>query len=251
MIEEHKDITEDAACPPSTAPPSAAKLRSFVRRSGRISHAQFRSYQTLASCFVLSPTDGFRDLRADFAREGPVIVEIGFGMGEAAAALAQANPGVNYLGIEVFRAGIGKLLWEIDKRRLDNIRIIEGDAAEILEKNLAEESAAGFHLFFPDPWPKKKHHKRRLVQRPFTNILSSRLVPGAYVYMATDWEDYAHSAMEELTATPGLNNPWAHNYRESPFAPRQAWRPFTRFEQKGTDKARRIYELYFVKNAGV
>ena len=239
-------VNEDAA-----SPPSAARLRSFVRRSGRISRAQLLSYQTFASRFVLSPADGFRDLRADFSREGPVIVEIGFGMGEAAAALAQANPGVNYLGIEVFRAGIGKLLWEIDKRRLDNIRIIEGDAAEILKKNLAEESAAGFHLFFPDPWPKKRHHKRRLVQRPFTGILASRLVPGGYVYMATDWEDYARSAMEELTATPGLNNPWERNCKESPFAPRQAWRPFTRFEQKGTDKARRIYELYFVKDVAV
>jgi tRNA (guanine-N7-)-methyltransferase len=166
-------------------------------------------------------------------------------MGIATAELAAANPGNNYLGIEVFRNGIGRLLWEIEKRSLSNIRIVEHDAVEVVETMLAEKSVAGFHIFFPDPWPKKRHHKRRLIQRPFTGELTSRLQTGGYLYMVTDWGDYGEWALRELSATVGLYNP------HGGFAPKQEWRPETKFERKGLDKKHQVREMYFVKEGSM
>jgi tRNA (guanine-N7-)-methyltransferase len=183
-----------------------------------------------------------------FGNVHPVTVEIGFGMGIATAIIAERNPGKNYLGIEVFRPGVGRLLWEIGQRSLSNVRVIEHDAAEVLPC-LPPCSLAGIHLFFPDPWPKKRHHKRRLVSRPFTELLASRLEPAGYLYMVTDWEDYAFWALEELSRTPGLENPWAGGAGGG-FAPPQAWRPETKFEKKGIEEARRVWELYFTAATG-
>jgi tRNA (guanine-N7-)-methyltransferase len=208
-----------------------------------MSRAQSRSYADLASRFVIPYTGVPRDFRADFGNDNPITVEIGFGMGQATAEIAARNSENNYLGIEVFRAGVGKLLWEIERRSLANIRIVERDAAEVLARMIAPESVSAFHVFFPDPWPKKKHHKRRLIQRPFTEILAARLAPGGYVYMVTDWEDYAVSALAELSTTAGLENPYAG------FAPRREWRPATKFEQKGLLDNRVIRELYFVRKS--
>jgi tRNA (guanine-N7-)-methyltransferase len=162
-------------------------------------------------------------------------------MGIATAMIAEANPGVNYLGLEVHRPGIGKLLWEIDRRGLTNIRIIEHDAVEALTQMIAPESVSGFHIFFPDPWPKKRHHKRRLITRPFPSLLSSLLVPAGYLYMVTDWADYGDWAMTELSNTVGLVNAYTG------FAPPQPWRPQTKFEQKGLNKQHEVRELYFKK----
>jgi tRNA (guanine-N7-)-methyltransferase len=176
-----------------------------------------------------------------FGNNNPLVVEIGFGMGIATATIAEANPAVNYLGIEVHKPGIGKLLWEIEQRRLANIRIIEHDAVETLALMIAPDSVAGFHVFFPDPWQKKRHHKRRLITRPFTNLLASRLVPGGYFYMVTDWVDYGDWALTELSDTLGLTNAYTD------FASPQAWRPETKFEKKGLNKQHQIRELYFTK----
>jgi tRNA (guanine-N7-)-methyltransferase len=170
-----------------------------------------------------------------------VIVEIGFGMGMATALIAGQNRDLNYLGIEVHRPGIGKLLWEIEKRELKNIRIIEGDAADVLEERVKERSVKAFHVFFPDPWPKKRHQKRRLMTRPFTDLLASRLVPRGYIYMVTDWADYGGWALRELSATPGLANSY------EAFAPHQDWRPETKFESKGLMENHEIRELFFLK----
>ena len=219
-------------------------IKSYVLRSGRMSVAQKRSYENLAAsfCVDLKQEKKITSYESIFANSNPVIIEIGFGSGNAIAELAQKNPGINYLGIEVFRAGIGKLLWEIEKRGLNNIRIIEGDAVEILCDYLPVNKANGLHIFFPDPWPKKRHHKRRLVTRPFTEALKNCLLPGAYIYMVTDWVDYADWALHELSKTPGLKNQF------NDFAAGIDWRPRTRFEIKGFNKNHQIRELFFKRD---
>ena len=216
-------------------------IRSFVLRAGRMSVAQRRSYELLSPRFVLPYASTPADLPAVFGRPAPLTVEIGFGMGIATAAIAAVNPDRNYLGIEVHTPGVGKLLWEIDRRKLSNIRIVEHDAVEVLRDMLGDGGADAFHIFFPDPWPKKRHHKRRLVKRPFTDLLARKLAPGGYLYMATDWAEYGDWALGELSSTPGLSNLYGG------FAPRQGWRPETNFERKGLDKAHEVRELYFVK----
>jgi tRNA (guanine-N7-)-methyltransferase len=222
---------------------SAAGIKSFVIRGGRGTTAQRRSYGSLAGKFILPFEGGHADGTINFAKifnnDNPVIVEIGFGMGLATAIIAGENPHKNYIGIEVHRPGIGRLLWEIEQRSLFNLRIIEHDAVEVLQKTIPLRSLEGIHLFFPDPWPKKRHHKRRLVKRPFTDTLAERLKPGGYLYMVTDWEDYAAWALAELGATEGLSNSC------DGFAPPQPWRPHTSFEKKGLAKKHKVSELFF------
>jgi tRNA (guanine-N7-)-methyltransferase len=226
-------------------------VRSYVLRSGRISSAQKRSYEKLSALYRVPFSAEPLDFAALFENNNPVIIEIGFGMGIATARMAEACGGVNYLGIEVYRPGIGRLLWEIEKRELKNIRIIEYDAVEVLKHMIASESVSGFHVFFPDPWPKKRHNKRRLITRPFTSLLASRLAPDAYVYMVTDWEDYAFWALRELSLTPGLVNeyPGEENGggKAGGFAPPLDWRPRTKFEEKGLAKHHTVKELFFRK----
>jgi tRNA (guanine-N7-)-methyltransferase len=207
--------------------------------------AQRRSYENLSARYCVPFSNEALDYRRCFNNENPVVIEIGFGMGIATALIAGDHGGTNYLGIEVHRPGIGRLLWEMEKRCLSNIRIIEHDAVEVLEKMIPRASAAGFHLFFPDPWPKKRHHKRRLVTRPFTSLVADRLSEGGYLYMVTDWEEYADWALTELSATPGLVNPYAAI--GGGFAAPQDWRPKTKFEQKGLLKGHTVRELYFRK----
>ncbi|MDR0721893.1 MAG: tRNA (guanosine(46)-N7)-methyltransferase TrmB [Treponema sp.] len=215
------------------------RIKSYVRRAGRMSEAQRRAYETLLPRYGIPYTPAPLDYEALFGRAQPLIIEIGFGMGIATAQIAQDNPGINYLGIEVHRPGIGRLLWEIERRHLGNLRIIEADAVEVLEAMIPDRSVQGFHVFFPDPWPKKRHHKRRLMTRPFTNLLARKLCPGGYMYMVTDWADYGDWALRELSATSSLVNP----YRG--FAQPQLWRPETAFERKGLDKAHEVYEIIF------
>jgi tRNA (guanine-N7-)-methyltransferase len=220
-------------------------VKSYVLRTGRMSAAQKRSYDTLFPCFGIPYADPvLLDFPAVFGNANPVIAEIGFGMGAATAEIAAANADKNYLGIEVHRPGIGRLLWEIDRRGLQNIRIIEHDAVEVMEKSVPDGSLAALHVFFPDPWPKKRHHKRRLITRPFTDLLAQKLAAGGYLYMVTDWADYAEWALEELSATPGLSNACGG------FSPSLSWRPRTKFEQKGLAKNHEVRELYFEKDHG-
>jgi tRNA (guanine-N7-)-methyltransferase len=216
-------------------------LKSYVKRAGRMTDAQRRSYETLFPRYGLPFTDTPLNVPDLFGNNNPLIVEIGFGMGVSTALIAEANPAFNYLGIEVHTPGIGRLLWEIKNRALENIRIVEYDAVDVVEKMLGDNSIDGFHIFFPDPWQKKRHHKRRLIQKPFTELLWAKLKQGAYIYMVTDWVEYGDWALVELSALPGLKNAYAG------FAPRQLWRPQTKFEQKGLLKDREIRELYFLK----
>ena len=222
---------------------NSRRIRTFVLRSGRISTAQRRSYETLFPLFgVKEDEKSILDSSVIFGNDRPLTVEIGFGMGTATAEIANNNPLNNYLGIEVHKPGIGRLLWQIEKLALRNIRIIEGDAVEIIRRRIRDSTVSAFHLFFPDPWPKKKHHKRRLIKHPFTDLLAAKLLPGGYIYVVSDWEEYANWALLELSSTPGLVNKY------DAFAEAQSWRPKTEFEQKGIKKNHNVCELFFVKN---
>ena len=217
------------------------EIKTFVLRASRMTDAQKRDYETLSAkwCIPFEKKNlNFADI---FGNSNPVVVEIGFGMGAATAIIAEQNPNVNYLGIEVHTPGVGRLLGNIRDNNLQNLYIIEHDAMEVLEFMIPDNSVSGFNVFFPDPWPKKKHHKRRLMQRPRTNLLAKKLYAGGYIYMATDWEPYAEFALEELNLTETMKNKYEG------FAPRQEWRPETKFEHKGLVAERKISEIFFEK----
>ena len=214
-------------------------IKTFVMRSGRMTEAQKRNYAAFYTKWCIPYFPKLIDFNSIFNNDNPVIMEIGFGMGSATAKIAEQNPNINYLGVEVFKAGIGKLLGEIEEKKLSNLRIIEYDALEVLENMIADKSLSGFHIFFPDPWQKKRNHKRRLVRRPRTDLLVSKLRQNGYIYMVTDWEDYAEDAFLQLSNTPYLQSKYAH------FAEPQNMRPTTKFEQKGLKKGHAIYELLF------
>ncbi len=216
-------------------------VHTFVKRAGHMTDAQRRNYENLAEKWCIPYAENILNYEDVFKNRQSVTVEIGFGMGKATAIIAEQNPDKNYIGLEVHTPGVGKLLSEIDEKGLTNLYIIEYDAIEVLENMIPDSSVSAFHIFFPDPWPKKKHHKRRLVQRPRTDLLAKKLAPGGYLYMATDWEPYAEFALEQLVATPGLKNAYEG------FAPHQEWRPETKFEHKGLEAERNIKELYFVR----
>ncbi len=214
-------------------------VHTYALRAGRMTEAQKRDYEIHSARWCLPFQESIINFADVFENTNPVTIEIGFGMGRATAAIAQANPDKNYLGIEVHRAGVGRLLGEIEKRGLTNLRIVEHDAIEVLHTMVPDRSVAAFHVFFPDPWPKKRHHKRRLMQRPRTDLLAAKLEKDGYIYMATDWEPYAEEAYIELSSTEGLASMFEG------YAPRQEWRPETRFEEKGLEAHHAIRELMF------
>jgi len=208
-----------------------------------MSNAQQRAYAQLLGRYTLAYTPHALDLAVVFGRTAPTVLEIGCGMGQATAAIAHAHPQVNYLGIEVHSPGVGSLLKLIDQAQLANLRLIQHDAVEVVEHMIALDSLAGVHVFFPDPWPKKRHHKRRLIQPPFAHLLASRLVPGGYIHLATDWQDYAEQMLEVLTAEPLLENTAAA------FVARPDSRPPTKFEQRGLRLGHRVRDLVFRRKA--
>ncbi len=216
-------------------------IKTYVIRAGRMTDSEKRSYEELHQVWCIPFEHRTLNFTEIFGNTNPVTIEIGFGMGHATAQIAADNPDINYLGFEVHVPGVGRLLSDIKRRQLKNLFIVEYDALEILEAMIPDESISAFHVFFPDPWPKKKHHKRRLMQRPHTDLLASKLIPGGYLYFVTDWEEYADIALDELSQTAGLCNKY------DGFAPHQEWRPRTKFEQKGLDAGRKIYELMFSK----
>ncbi len=226
---------------PRDAPPP--RIRSFVVRAGRIGPGQTRALVELAPHFVLPfVANGPFDFAAAFGRSAPLVVEIGFGMGGTTAAIAAAAPELNFLGIEVHPPGVGALLQRIDEAGLANVRIVQHDAVEVLESMIAPASLAGVHVFFPDPWHKKRHHKRRLIQPALVSLLSSRLAPRAMLHCATDWQPYAAQMLEVLSAEP-----WLENAAGEGFAPRPASRPLTKFEQRGLDRGHGVWDLIFTK----
>ena len=216
-------------------------IRSFVLRQGRVSDAQRRALDELLPRLGIPFQRAPLDLDRLFGRTAPKILEIGFGMGETTAAIAQAHPENDYLGIEVHSPGVGALLRQIAALGLANIRIVQHDAVEVLECMIAPESLDGVHIFFPDPWPKKRHHKRRLVQPGFLAALAARMKPGAYLHVATDWEDYALQMLEVLSAERVLVN------SVEEFAERPATRPETKFESRGLRLGHKVWDLVFRK----
>lgn len=214
-------------------------IRSFVLRQSRTSNAQRRAVDALLPRFGIPYAPRLMDLDAAFGRRASRVLEIGFGMGETTAALATRHPEIDYLGVEVHTPGVGNLLKLVDAEQLANVRIIQHDAVEVLRFMLEEDSLDGAHIFFADPWPKKRHHKRRLIQAPFIALLASRLRPGGYVHLATDWEDYAAQMMEVLSAEPSLRN------TADGFCIRPETRPHTKFEERGLRLGHGVWDLVF------
>jgi tRNA (guanine-N7-)-methyltransferase len=222
-------------------PPAHPGIRSFVRRAGRTSNAQARYFAEMMPKIGIEASGKLIDFSAAFGRKAPVVLEIGCGMGETTAAIAAASPQNNYLGIEVHPPGLGNLCKLAALQDLQNLRLIAHDAVDVVQRMIPEESLAGIHIFFPDPWPKKRHHKRRLIQAPFAAELARRLAPGGYLHCATDWEEYAGQMLAVLLAEPALQNT-AEGY-----APRPASRPITKFERRGQRLGHGVWDLLFTK----
>jgi tRNA (guanine-N7-)-methyltransferase len=216
-------------------------IRSFVLRQGRLSNAQQRAHQSLLPVFGIPYAPALLDLDLPFGRNAPKILEIGFGMGETTATIAGEHPENDYLGIEVHTPGVGSLLKQIGELGLANVRVIQHDAVEVLEKMIAPGSLAGAHIFFPDPWPKKRHHKRRLIQGPLVALLASRIKAGGYLHAATDWQEYAEHILAVLSAEPALQN------SAEGFAPRPESRPQTKFESRGLKLGHGVWDIVFRK----
>ena len=214
-------------------------IRSFVLRQGRVSNAQRRAHETLLPLYGIPFADSLLDLDKVFGRSAPKFLEIGFGMGETTAAIAQAHPRNDYLAIDVHTPGVGSLLKQIEESGLSNLHIIQHDAVEVLQRMLPPECLDGAHIFFPDPWPKARHHKRRLIQPQFIALLSERLKHGGYVHVATDWEEYAQQILQVLGNEPQLTNTAAD------YAPCPAYRPSTKFEQRGLKLGHGVWDLVF------
>ncbi len=215
-------------------------IKTFVLRAGRMTDGQRRALEELGPRLCL-PFDAKKplDYAAAFGNDRPVVAEIGFGMGRATWQIAAENPETNYLGMEVHTPGVGKLLAELGERGIGNVRILHHDAVEALERVIPPCSLAGFHIFYPDPWPKKRHHKRRLLRPGIVELLVSRLRTGGYLYFVTDIEEYGEWTLELLSRTPGLRNHYEG------FAPRQEWRPETKFESKAAVAGRGVWEVLF------
>jgi tRNA (guanine-N7-)-methyltransferase len=224
--------------------PSERRIRSFVTRAGRLSPAQARALEELGPQFCLPYQKTPLDTAAAFGRVAPAILEIGFGMGGTTAAIAAAMPDKNFLGVEVHTPGVGSLLKLIGEQQLQNLRLIQHDAVEVVNHMIAPRSLAGVHVFFPDPWHKARHNKRRLVQPAFVALLASRLGPGGYLHCATDWEDYAVQMLEVLGAEPSLEN------TADAYAPRPSYRPVTKFENRGLKLGHGVWDLVFRLRAG-
>ena len=216
-------------------------IRSYVLRQGRFSPGQQRAYEMLMPRFGVPFSTEFLDLEAVFGRKAPKILEIGFGMGETTARIALENPEFDYLGIEVHSPGVGAMLKRISEHALTNVRVIQHDAVEVVRTMVPPESLSGIHVFFPDPWPKKRHHKRRLIQPAFAELLASRLAPEGYLHVATDWQEYADHILETLAATPSLENP------HEGFAVRPETRPRTKFEERGQRLGHGSWDVIFRK----
>lgn len=223
------------------APIERTHIRSFVHRRGHITQGQKDALDRLMGKWSIPYEKRPLDVDAAYGRHGPVILEIGFGMGETTEKIALSRSNDLFLGVEVFNAGVGSLLNRIEQSGLTNIRIIQHDAVEVLRDMISPGSLAGVHIYFPDPWPKKRHHKRRLIQPALVALLASRLAPDAYLHLATDWEHYAQQMLEVLSAEPTLTN------TVDGFAPRPDYRPQTKFETRGLRLGHGVWDLIFKK----
>jgi tRNA (guanine-N7-)-methyltransferase len=221
---------------------SQRRIRSFVLRQGRLTKGQERALEEAWPQFGIEYQEALLDLNQTFDRaDSKKVLEIGFGMGDATAKIAQTLPDSDFLAVEVHTPGVGSLLKLMQEGDIHNIRIIQHDAVEVLQNMLSDQSLDGVHIFFPDPWHKKRHHKRRLIQAEFVKLLCSKLKVGAYIHVATDWQEYAEWVLEVLKAEPQLQNT-ALDFAEKP-----AYRPLTKFENRGIKLGHGVWDLVFLR----
>ena len=223
----------------------ARPIRSFVLRQGRVSAAQQRAYDTLMPRFGIAFQSAPLDLNETFGRDAPKILEIGFGMGETTAHMAGERPDQDFLALEVHTPGVGALLKTLAEQDIPNVRIIQHDAVEVAQAMLAPSSLDSIHIFFPDPWPKKRHHKRRILQAEFVTLVHARLKPGGIFHMATDWQHYAEQMLEVMDVAPGFRN----SAGRGQFATKPDCRPETKFERRGLRLGHGVWDLVYTKTA--
>ena len=220
-------------------------IRSYVIRSGRITEAQKRAFDLTWNRYGLSLFDGFFDSQVLFGRDAPIVLEVGFGMGDSLLAMAQAEPHKNFIGVEVHPPGVGRLINNAAKSGLSNLRVYMADAVDVLEDCIPDQSISRFQLYFPDPWHKKKHNKRRIVQTTFVQKLNEKLNKGGLCHFATDWEEYAQQIMEVMTQAKDFRNLAGENC----FAPRPDFRPLTKFEKRGQKLGHGVWDMLFQKQS--
>ncbi|CAM4427543.1 MAG: tRNA (guanine-N(7)-)-methyltransferase [Legionella sp.] len=220
------------------------KIKSYVLRAGRVSNRQQQGLDLWIKDYALSMADSPWNLAEEFGREADTIVEIGFGMGTSLLQMAQNSPELNYIGIEVHQAGVGSLAADLHDHQVTNVRIVAHDAVEAFQTQIADNSLAGIQIFFPDPWHKKRHHKRRLIQPEFIRLLTKKIKTGGFIHCATDWQEYAEHILEVLSAVPGLHNSQA----EGGYAPKPESRPLTKFELRGERLGHGVWDLMFLKS---
>lgn len=249
--------SDNAADAPDVAPAATAPqdkpvnplhrpVRSFVVRPGRMGSGQVRALAEWGPRFVLPYQAALQDWPAAFGRQAPLVLEIGFGMGGPTAAVAAAQPDTDFIGIEVHPPGVGALLKLLGEQALNNVRIVQHDAVQVLAHMVGPGALAGVHIWFPDPWHKKKHHKRRLIQPAFVATLVQHLAPGGYLHCATDWQPYSEQMLAVLSAEPQLMNTVDNAVG---FAPRPDWRPLTKFENRGLQLGHGVWDLVFKRRA--
>ncbi|MGZ3181166.1 MAG: tRNA (guanosine(46)-N7)-methyltransferase TrmB [Telluria sp.] len=221
--------------------PTERRIRSFVTRAGRLSTAQARAFEEFGPRFLVPYEKKPFDAQHAFGRSAPLVLEIGFGMGDTTAYIARQMPEKDFLGVEVHTPGVGSLLKQVGEQDITNLRLIQHDAVEVLRDMIAPQSLAGVHIFFPDPWHKARHNKRRLIQPAFVHGLCEKLAPGGYIHLATDWEDYAVQMLEVLSAETQLRN------TADGYAPKPDYRPLTKFENRGLKLGHGVWDLVFVK----
>ncbi len=249
MIEQNNIplTAEPPAAPPANAGAAPAgvafpkTIKSYVRRAGRTTTGQAKAFEDLGPRFLLNYRAEPLDASTAFGRPAPLILEIGFGMGEATAHIARVRPEDNFLCCEVHEPGVGALLKRIGEQDITNIRILQHDAVEVIDHMLVPASLDGIHIFFPDPWHKKKHNKRRLIQPPLVAKLAARLKPGGYLHCATDWQPYAEQMLEVLG-----QEPWLENTAQG-YAPQPDYRPLTKFENRGLRLGHGVWDIVFTR----
>lgn len=219
------------------------RIRSFALRTGRMTEGQQRAYDENWQTFGLSLEQGRLDQAEVFGREAPLVFEIGFGMGHSLAEMAKAQPDKNFIGVEVHTPGVAKLMMLCKEAGVENVRIYECDAIDVLEQCVGENSIDRFQLYFPDPWHKKKHHKRRIVQPAFIESMARFIKPGGTMHFATDWENYAEHMMQVVSASPLYSN----DAGSGEYSPRPDWRPYTKFERRGQRLGHGVWDLLFTR----
>lgn len=218
-------------------------IKSFVLRAGKMTTRQTHGLNHLVANYALTESTETWDFESIFANSNPVTVEIGFGMGASLLEMAKSNPQINYIGIEVHLAGLGSLAADLDEEDIANVRLVKFDAIQAFRQNIADESLDCVQIFFPDPWPKKKHHKRRLIQSEFVKLLTSKIKPGGILHCATDWENYAEHILEVLQAENTLRN----SSLDDTYIARPDSRPMTKFERRGLKLGHGVWDLQFIK----